>query len=128
MHEKSDPENQWNVEAGKDRAGIGIWKQMASTSPYPAEQPRVWKPESTQESKGEDSEKQEQKSASFSSTCTWKQEPSVNQNKIEQDSGTVRAPLHHYFGKVCQYIQKKLELTESLIEESGEVETNILMW
>ena len=47
-----DFESQGNVEVGKDRAGISIWKQMASTSPYPAEQSQVWKLESTQESKG----------------------------------------------------------------------------
>ena len=52
--EKSDSENPGDVEVGKDRAGKSIWKQMASTSPYPAEESQVWKLESTQESKGED--------------------------------------------------------------------------
>ena len=68
--EKSDSENLRSVEVGKDRAGIGIWKQMASTSPYPAEQSQVWKPESIQERKREDFGKTEQKSASSSTTCT----------------------------------------------------------
>ena len=75
---------------------VGIWKQMASTSPDPAEQSQVWKPESIQERKQEDFGKTEQKSASSSSTCTWKQEQSVTKNKIENDSGTVRDPMHHY--------------------------------
>ena len=75
---------------------------MVSTSLYLAEQFQVWKPESTQESKGEGSWKQEQKSASSSSTNTWKLGPSVNTEKIEKYSGTVRVQMHHYLGKVLQ--------------------------
>ena len=101
---------------------------MASTSPYPTEQPQVWKPDSTQESKGEGSWKQEQKSAISSSTSTGKQGPSVNKEKIGKTSGTERVPMHHYMGKVCKYIQKKLEVRESSIKELCEVKTNILVW
>ena len=84
--------------------------------------------ESSQESKGEGSWKQEQKSTSSSSTSTGKQGPSVNKEKIEKKSGTERGPMHHYMGKVCKYIQKKLEVRESSIKELGEVKTNILVW
>ena len=36
--------------------------------------------------------------------------------------------MHHYLGKVHQYLQKKLELTDSSVEELGEVKTKILIW
>ena len=36
--------------------------------------------------------------------------------------------MHHYLGKVHQYLQKKLELTDSSVEELGEVKTSILKW
>ena len=125
--EKSDPENLENVEVGKDLVGVRVWKQMPSTSPYPAEQYQVWKQDSLV-SREVVSWKQEQKSGSPSSTCTWKQEPSVKQNQNEKDSGNVRAPMHYYLRKGYKYIQKKLELMESSIQELAELRTNILVW
>ena len=47
--EKSDSENPGILKVEKDSVRIGIWKQMANTSPYPAEQSQVWRPQSTQE-------------------------------------------------------------------------------
>ena len=36
--------------------------------------------------------------------------------------------MHHCLRKVYQYLQKKLDVTDSSIEESGSAKTNILMW
>ena len=36
--------------------------------------------------------------------------------------------MHHCVGKVYQYLQKKLDLTCSSIEELGSAKTNVLLW
>ena len=36
--------------------------------------------------------------------------------------------MHHCSGKVYQYLQKKLNVTDSSIEELGSAKTNILIW
>ena len=133
----SDSESPGTVEVGPDIVRTGIWKQKPHTSPYPTEQSQEWRPESTQEervwkqdreSKGEGSWKQEQRGQSSHSTCHWKQGQNVGRNKIETDSGSVRTPMHHYLGNIHQYVQKKLELTDSSIKELGSTKTNIMIW
>ena len=46
--ERSDSESPRNVKVGKDSVRIGIWKHMTNTSPYPAEQSQMWRPQSIQ--------------------------------------------------------------------------------
>ena len=36
--------------------------------------------------------------------------------------------MHHCFGKVYHFLQKKLDVTDSSIEELGSAKTNILLW
>ena len=52
-------------------------------------------------------------------------------NKIEakNDSGNVRAPMHHTLGNVCKYTQKELDGAHGVIKfKNWEVRTNIVVW
>ena len=53
---------------------------------------------------------------------------SGGKNKDERVAGIARTSMHHWLGTVYQYLQKKLDVTDSSIEELGSAKTNILMW
>ena len=94
--EKSDSGSPVDAKVGKDSVRTSIWQTNGEHESIPSQTAQQFLPKKAMEKiLGH-----KNKSESSRPTCTWKQEQSVGKNKIERDSGTLMAPMHHHLEKV----------------------------
>ena len=94
--EKSDSGSPVDANVGKDSFRTSIWQTNGEHESIPSQTAQQFLPKKAMEKiLGH-----KNKSESSRPTCTWKQEPSVGKNKIDRDSGTLMAPMHHHLEKV----------------------------